>query len=654
MTSTTRLVFSFWADRVIDNRGKPREEQGAPPDFTIPPVFERDKNISAFMGWAGFALFDERVNVIDLARAYTEALQHYSCGKCYPCRVGMKIVHDMLLRVEDGSGSVDDLPRLAQLARDIQKSSKCQVGQTGPIPILAALTYFKEDFLTAIKKRTGIAQQQYLSLLTAPCTDACPVHLDIPLYVELVKERKLREAADVLRERNALPGVCGKVCVRFCEFNCRRMLLDESICIKAIKRHIIEYEVSRGQPREFICAVSEKDEKVAIVGAGPAGIAAAFYLGRRGYKVTIFEALPEGGGMAAVGIPDYRLPRDFLNYEIDVVKRYNVSIMYDTMVGKDITLQQLREQGFKALFLGVGAHESKKMGVDGEDAGYRGFIPGVVFLRNINLGKEVPLGERLVVVGGGNVAIDCVRSAVRLGFKDVRLLYRRSRAEMPADEVEIREAEEEGIIFNYLTLPTRLIAENGAVRAVACIRMELGEPDASGRRRPVPVEGSEFIIETDVVISAIGQDSNLFFIGSEPIAVTKWGTINVGAQNMETSLAGVFSGGDCVTGPASLVEALAAGSDAALTIDRYLSGAEPALPVYRKLEKFIGAVKVFDKNEIMGILGGQPRPPIECLPVEERIRSFQEVDLGLTAETAVKDADRCLRCYRVALLAPSQ
>jgi formate dehydrogenase (NADP+) beta subunit len=445
--------------------------------------------------------------------------------------------------------------------------------------------------------------------------------------------------------------VCGKVCVRPCESNCRRMLLDESICIKAIKRHIIEYEIGHGQPREIMCDAPEKDEKVAIVGAGPAGIAAAFFLCRRGYPCTLFEALPEGGGMAAVGIPDYRLPRDFLNYEIDVVRRFNVSIIYDTAVGKDISLQQLREQGFKTLFLGVGAHESKKMGVDGEEAGYRGFIPGVAFLRNLNLGKEVPLGERLVVVGGGNVAIDCVRSAKRLGFKDVRLLYRRSRAEMPADEVEIREAEEEGIVFHYLTLPTRLIAEDGAVRAVECIRMELGEPDASGRRRPMPVEGSEFIIETDVCISAIGQDSNLFLIGSEPIAVTKWGTITVDAQNMETSLAGVFSGGDCVTGPASLVEALAAGSDAALTIDRYLSGEAPELPVYRKLEKFTGAVKVFDKNETMGILGGQPRPVIECLPVEERIRSFEEVDLGLTAETAVQDADRCLRCYRVALLA---
>ena len=617
----------------------------------LPAVFEQQKNLSAFMGWAGFALFDESANIIDLSRAYAEALQSYSCGKCYPCRVGIKIIRDMLLRIGEGSGTEEDLVRMEELARDIRKSSKCQVGQTGPIPLIAGINYFRDEFLSAIKNKTRSAKHEYLSLLTAPCSDACPVHLDIPSYVELVKERKLKEAAALLRERNALPGVCGKVCVRPCEFSCRRLLLDESIHIKAIKRHIIEYEFGHGQPWEFTSDVPVREEKVAIVGAGPAGIAAAFYLGRRGYPVTIFEALPEGGGMAAVGIPDYRLPRDFLNCEIDIVKSCGVSIIYDTAVGKDITLQQLRDQGFKALFIGVGAHESKKMGVDGEDRGYGGFIPGVVFLRNINLGKKVPLGERLVVVGGGNVAIDCVRSAVRLGFKDVRLLYRRSRAEMPADEVEIREAEEEGIVFNYLTLPTRLIAEDEKVRAVECIRMELGEPDASGRRRPMPVEGSEFIIETDVVISAIGQDSDLFLLGSEPIEVSKWGTIRIDERSMETSLAGVFSGGDCVTGPASLVEALAAGSDAALAIDRYLNEQEPELPLYRKLEKFAGAVKVFDKNESMGILGGQPRPAISCLPVEERIRSFQEVDRGLTAETAVEDADRCLRCYRVALLA---
>ena len=649
-----RVIFSTWADSLIDNRGKASEAQDTSPGVPIPVDFDQTTKVAAFMGWAGFGLFDERINVVDLSRAYAAAIQEYSCGKCFPCRVGTKIMHEILLKIQNGNGTEDDLSRLELIARDIQKSSKCQVGQTGPAPILTCIQHFRGEFLKAISAQEPIPQHRYLSHLTAPCSDACPVHLDIPAYIELVKERKLKEAAELVRERNALPGVCGKVCVRPCEFSCRRLLLDESIYIKAIKRYIIEYEFKHGQQHEIQEKTPHTESPVAVVGAGPAGLAAAFYLAARGYPVTIYEALPEGGGMAAVGIPDYRLPRDFLQYEIDVIKNSGVEIIYNTQVGKDINLKDLREKGYRAIFLGIGAHDSKKMGVEGEDKGYRGFIPGVEFLRNINLGLAVPRGEKLVVVGGGNVAIDCVRSAIRIGFKDVKLLYRRSRSEMPADEVEIREAEEEGIAFHYLTLPKRIIAEDGVVRAVECIRMELGEPDASGRRRPVPVEGSEFIIETEVIISAIGQDSDLFLISGEPIAVSKWGTVQADENNLMTSLQGIFSGGDCVTGPASLVEALAAGRDAALAIDRYLSGAELELPTYRKLEKYISKVKVFDKDEKIGLLGGRSHPHIECLPVETRIRTFEEVDLGLSAAAAIQDAERCLRCYRVALLAVNE
>ncbi len=646
-----RLIFGTWADVCIDNRGKAPDDQAIPAGFPIPAEFQRNKKVAAFMGWAGFALFNEQVNIIDMSRAYAAALQEYSCGKCFPCRVGTKIMHDLLFKIQQGRGSEDDLRRLENLAVDIQKSAKCQIGQTGPVPIIACINNFREEFLQAISSQKAIPQQNYLSHLTAPCTDACPVHLDIPSYIELVKERKLKKAAEVLRERNALPGVCGKVCVRPCEFNCRRLLLDEAIYIKSIKRHIIEYEFSHEQPSAIQKKPALKDCRVAVVGAGPAGLAAAFYLARNGYQVTIFEALPEAGGMAAVGIPDYRLPRDFLKYEIALIESLGVKIVYNTRVGTDISLQDIKKSGYRAIFVGVGAHDSKKMGVEGEDKGYRGFIPGVIFLRNINLGLEVPRGDKVVVVGGGNVAIDCVRSALRIGFRDVKLLYRRSRSEMPADAVEIKEAEEEGIVFHFLTLPKRIIAQDGTVKAVECIRMELGEPDSSGRRRPVPIAGSEFIIETDVIISAIGQDSDLSFIGDEQIAVSKWGTIQTDENNLMTSHDGIFSGGDCVTGPASLVEALAAGRDAALAIDVFLQGADPELPTYRKLEKYLSHIKVFNQNEHINILGGSNRPPVASLPVETRINTFDEVDLGLSAHAALQDSARCLRCYRVALLA---
>jgi formate dehydrogenase beta subunit len=645
-----RLLFSKWSDQIIDNRKKPTEDQTAPEDFVIPMTFDAKEKVTAFMGWNGFAIFDESINIVDLSRAYLEAVQHYSCGRCYPCRIGTRIMLDILNRIEDGKGEKEDLQRLSRMGRTIQQSSKCQVGQTGTIPILDCIEYFKEDFLQTINNREKIPKGAYKSHLTAPCMDACPVHLDIPSYIEFLKDRKLNEAVELLRDRNALPGVCGKVCVRPCEFHCRRLNLDESIHIKFLKRYIVEYEMKHNQKPE-VERESTQNEKIAIIGAGPAGLAAAFYLGCKGYSATIFEALPEGGGMAAVGIPDYRLPRKDLNYEIDVIKSLGIEIIYDTRVGKDITLQEIKEKGYKAIFIGIGAHNSKKMRVEGEDAGYEGFIRGVTFLLNINLGKEVPKGEKIFVVGGGNVAIDCVRSALRIGFKDVNLVYRRSRAEMPADDVEIKDAEEEGITFHFLTLPIKLLVEQGKIKGVECIRMELGEPDASGRRRPIPIEGSEFVIEADVVIPAIGQDPELSLLESMDMDVSKWGTLVVNEGTLMTSIDGIFSGGDCVTGAATLVEALAAGRDAAITIDRYLQGQDPQLTDSRKFEKFLQKIKVYDEKEDIEKLGGQPRSPMDCLPVETRIHSFDEVELGLTSKAALRDAQRCLRCYRVALLA---
>jgi formate dehydrogenase beta subunit len=292
------------------------------------------------------------------------------------------------------------------------------------------------------------------------------------------------------------------------------------------------------------------------------------------------------------------------------------------------------------------------MGVDGEDAGYQGFVKGVDFLRDINLGKEIYKGKKLLVVGGGNVAIDCVRSAFRVGFTDANIVYRRSRAEMPADPIEIEDAENEGVNFHFLTLPKRIITENNRVRAVECVRMELGEPDESGRRRPVEVKGSEFIIETDVLIPAIGQDVDLSLLPEgSGIQKTKWSTIVVDADSMATSQEGVFSGGDCVTGPDVLVGALAAGYDAAIAIDQYLTGQKMILPDYRRQEKVVREIGVYDKNEKLGIVGGVPKAKMGHLPPETRIHSFDEVELGFTPDAAIREAERCLRCYRVALYA---
>jgi len=646
-----KVLFSSWANKVVDNRGKSLEAFEEAEPHKLPEIYFENEKLIGFMGWNGLVLRDEGINVVDMSRAYLEAIQNASCGRCIPCRVGTRVMLDTLNRICEGKGKREDLETLEKLGQEIILSAKCEIGKSGPVPILHALTYFKTAFEKQIAGKKVLPRGNYHFQVTAPCMDACPVHLDVPSYVELIRNLRFEDSLDLIRRRNALPGVCGRVCIRPCEFNCRRLNLDDPVQIKSLKRFVADYEIEhRVEPR--LKREEKKEHRVAVVGAGPAGLACAFYLALKGYPVKIFEALPEGGGMAAVGIPDYRLPRHILQYEIEVIKKAGVEIQYNTRVGKDISLQDLKNQGFRAIFIGIGAHLSKKMGVEGEDAGYEGFVKGVDFLRDINLGKEIYRGKKLLVVGGGNVAIDCVRTAFRVGFTDVNIVYRRSRAEMPADPVEIEDAEKEGVKFHFLTLPKRIISENNRVKAVECVRMELGEPDASGRRRPVEVKGSEFIIETDVLIPAIGQDVDLSLLPEESgIQKTKWNTIVVNMDTMETSQEGIFSGGDCVTGPDVLVNALAAGYDAAIAIDQYLQGKKITLPEFRRQEKIMREIGVYDKEEKLGMVGGVPKSKMRHLPPETRIHSFDEVELGFTAEAAIREAGRCLRCYRVALYA---
>ena len=391
---------------------------------------------------------------------------------------------------------------------------------------------------------------------------------------------------------------------------------------------------------------------MAIVGAGPAGLSCAYYLALKGHQPTIFEKLPEPGGMAAVGIPDFRLPRQVLRREVDIVREAGVEIRYGVEVGKAVTIADLRRD-YDALFIGVGAQDSMPMGVEGEDKGYRGFIPGVRYLLDISQGRDpYPEGKKVVVVGGGNVAIDCVRSSFRIGKEDVNLVYRRTIKEMPADPVEIHDAEEEKVKFHYLCNPTRIIAKDGKVVGVECIRMELGEPDASGRRRPVPVPGSEFVIETDILIPAIGQKVDLSFLEEkEGIKLTKWNTIDSDSETFATSQPGVFSAGDCITGPDVLVKATGTGKRAAEKIDLYLRGGKPEATEGERFKALFAAIKVYNKKEKIGLVGGLKRAHQPMLAPEERKRSFAEVEAGFKINEAVGEAARCLRCYRIGMVA---
>ncbi|RKY03840.1 MAG: dihydropyrimidine dehydrogenase subunit A [Spirochaetes bacterium] len=647
------ILFSYWAKEVTDNRGKDKSEYKLPKKGTLPEEFRPNEPIKAFMGWDGFMIRDPEVNIVEMCRAYMEAVQKESCGKCMPCRIGTRVLLDTLTKITEGKGEDEDLDIIKSLAQSIREGSKCQIGQTGPIPIISAIEYFRDDFEKAIKEKKKIPRGNFKYKLTAPCISACPSHLDIPKYIEMIKEGNFVESLKIIREGTCLPGTLGRVCIRPCESNCRRLNLDESLSIKYLKRFVADYEIEKKNSPIIDMPEVLSGEKVAVIGAGPAGLSCAYYLALKGHPVTIFERLGEPGGMAAVGIPDYRLPRHILRREVDIITSTGVEIKYNTNIGDDIKITDLKEEGYKAIFIGVGAQNSTSARVKGEDEGYKGFIPGVKYLLDINMGKDpYPEGNKVVVVGGGNVAIDCVRCSFRVGKKDVHLVYRRTRKEMPADDVEIKDAEEEGVVFHFLANPTKILAKDGKVIGVECIKMELGEPDESGRRRPIPIEGSEFFMDTDIVVPAIGQAVDLSFLEEKDgVETTRWNTIIAKEDTFETSAPGIFSAGDCVTGPDVLVRAAGNGRKTAEKIHQYLTEGKVTLTDNDIMENLIAEIKPYDKDEDVGLLGGRKRLHLKALPPEVRKWTFDEVEQGFKVTEAMKEASRCLRCYRIGLFA---
>jgi formate dehydrogenase beta subunit len=646
-----KIIFSSWQEELIDNRKVEEQERRQPANVKLSAEFRPGERIRAFMGWDGIVLCDEEVDIVDMCARYAEAVQSESCGKCFPCRVGTRLVSDWLKKIASGEGRQEDITRIGDLSSRIREGSKCSIGQTGMNAILHALKYFPQAFADAVAKSRKSPEGRYRYSVTAPCVSVCPSSLDIPRYVEEIGEQRFAESLATIRESICMAGTLGRVCIRPCESNCRRANLDESISIKNLKRFVADYEIEKN--RHPKSAVAERTgRKVAIIGAGPAGLSCAYNLALKGYQPTIFEKLPEPGGMAAVGIPDFRLPRQILGREVDIVKEAGVEIRYGIDVGKDITIADLRKD-YAAVFIGVGAHDSMPMGVEGEEMGYRGFIPGVRYLLDISQGKDpYPEGKKVVVVGGGNVAIDCVRSSFRIGKEDVNLVYRRTIVEMPADPVEIHDAEEEKVNFHYLCNPTKILSREGKVVGVECIRMELGEPDKSGRRRPVPVAGSEFVIETDILIPAIGQKVNLSFLSEKDgIKLTKWNTIDADAETFATSQEGVFASGDCVTGPDVLVRATGTGKKAAEKIDLYLTGGKVEASIDEKFKSLFSELGVYNKKEQLGAIGGTKKAHLPMLDPEERKRSFDEVEAGYKVNEATGEAERCLRCYRIGMIA---
>ncbi len=649
----SKVFFSSWNGKLIDERNKKSDERIDLSQLDLPPQVNGE-DLKAFVGWAGLIVVDPELNVVEALKEYFKNVQQESCGRCIPCRAGSKVIADRLERLIEGNGSREDLVFLKQFGKLVKDSSLCELGMSSPVPLLHALENFEDDFsayLEEVKPSAGNGLA-YRPVLTAPCRNGCPAHINIPRYIECIKEGDYEGALAVNREKTALVGTLGRVCVHPCESNCNRQPYDESLSIRLLKRFAADFGVQNNYDDKVHYSKPGPDaDKVAVIGAGPAGLNAAYQLAQKGYKVIIYEALPVAGGMLAVGIPSYRLPRDILNAEIGLVESLGVEIKYNTKIGEDISLDQLWDQGFKAIFIANGLHESATMGCKGEEAGYKGFMPGVEYLRKVNLGEEVDLGDRVAVIGGGNVAMDCARSAVRLGVKEVNLIYRRSRTEMPANKAEVDAAEEEGIKFHLLANPTCILEEGSCVSGLQCIRMKLGEPDESGRRRPVPIEGSDFVLEVDTVIPAIGQVADFCYITPEcGIEPTNKGTLQTNPATMETDIPGVFAGGDVVLGAATVIEAIASANRAAEAIDNYIRTGKSSVGSQVINEQHVEKMGVYKEEIVPEMVGGRTRLEEEVCPVEIRIKGFDEAELGFKNPSEVlNEAERCIKCLRLGL-----
>ncbi|HAP31946.1 MAG TPA: NADH-quinone oxidoreductase subunit NuoF [Firmicutes bacterium] len=581
--------------------------------------------LGTIMGSGGLIVMDEDTCMVDLAKFFLEFVQDESCGKCAPCRIGTKRMLEILRRISYGQGTMADLDLLVELAEGIKASALCGLGQTAPNPVLSTLRYFRHEYEAHIKEKRCPASV-CVNLFTSPCQNTCPAGIDVPIYIDLIKNHDFAAAYMAMQLENPFPVVCGRVCHHPCEGKCRRNQLDTALAIRALKRFAGDYLLQNGG-LPVPAVASPKDFKVAVVGAGPAGLSAAFYLAKKGYQVTVFESLPVPGGMMAVGIPEYRLPKAVLNQEIAVIKEMGVEIKTGVKIGEDILLSQLLAD-YQAAFLAVGAHKDQALNLPGEKL--KGVLSGIDFLREVNLGQAPDLtGKRVAVIGGGNVAADAARSAARLGAEVVSLYYRRTKEEMPAMSEEIHELEQEGVELNLLVAPVAIVSENGQVNGLTLTKMELGEFDRSGRRRPEPLADSQFTVAADVVIAAIGQLPETAVLGAG-LELGKGEVILADPETLATNIPGVFSGGDCVTGPDTLIAAVAAGKKAAQSIDKYLGG-DGVVVELMTVERTITGVIIEEET------------PRQQMPVR-RAEGFLEVELGYTLEQAVAEASRCFRC----------
>ena len=643
-----RLVYGVWDGTVYDNR---RGGNATPPglDLSVFDSFSEGNPARSFLSDRGFLVFDPDLPLLWALWKHFDKVASESCGKCSPCRTGAPLLRDALAAARDG-GAVD-WRDVRDIAGQMSATSLCGVGQTGALPLLAALTHFPGELKPGEK---GDARGFY-SAITSPCIEACPGLVNIPRYIDYIKDGHDDLAANTVLRSYPLVGSCGRVCVRSCERACRRGKVDAPVSIRNLKRYAADRAIASGmlKPQD---AAPGKGRRVAVVGAGPVGISCAYHLLERGYPVDIFEAKPRAGGMIRYGIPIYRLPKTTLQEETDIVAAMGGKFFFNQKLGRDFDVDELFRRGYDAVFIGCGCPSGAYLGMEGEDTSLPGYENGIAFLERVYEGVEAgnpPVLEGdVVVVGGGNVAMDCCRAAARVATGMTHLIYRRTEADAPADPEEIKAAKEEGVQFHFLCGQGALVVEDGEITGLSVVDMERTEPDASGRRGVRPIPGSEHVIPCRHVIAAIGQKTDAALLREdEGIARDRKNCIVINAAH-ETSRKGVFAGGDCTSGPrasgpTTMIMGMGHAYFAARSIDQFLSTDQVPFDSRWRLSEWIARGRLLDDGAPAPAKPRQPRVGVREIPPERRTHNFDEVEQTMTREEAWSEASRCMRCYRV-------
>ena len=647
------LIYGVWEGRAYDNRR--RLEGEAPEGLPLSEFlsFNSGNPAAGFVGPQGFLMFDNRVTLADVLLNYYRRTKELSCGRCTPCRAGSVLICEALEKACAGEGESVDWDRIQLVAEQMAETSLCGVGLSTPAALLGALKHFPELLRQA--PVMPVTRRDFFSVATSPCIEACPANVNVPRYIDYIRDGHPELSTGVLLRHYPLVGSCGRVCVRPCETACARNHVDGAVAIKDLKRYAADHVGST------MADLFKKDEipdtpvskRVAVIGAGPAGINCAYHLLRQGHHVDVFEAEDYAGGMARLGIPAYRLPNHLLETETEVIERLGGHYHYNCALGRDYTIDSLFRRGYDAIFLGIGCALGQYLNLPNEDQSAHGYLKGLDFLLAIehhqSRHEDIELDGDIVVVGCGNVAMDCCRTARRLmkGHRRVTVSYRRTRASAPADPEEITAAIDENIHFEFLTAPVEVMVEEGRVIGLKLIRMQEGEPDASGRRSVKPIAGSEFIVPCRYVIAAIGQKlDDSVFSEADGIKLTKRGTIEVD-ESLQTSREGVFAGGDAAAGPTSLIWGMAQGQDAANAIHEYLMTHTPGFNARRRMSRLIKEANLLGTCAPERAVVLQPRQVMSHLAPEARVQNWDEVEHGFTDQEAWAEAKRCMRCYRL-------